>query len=55
MIDSKKIDVVYPPQEVIGKWKDEVTYLESEPIHYDNFVELPDPVQTKKDIYFLQK
>jgi hypothetical protein len=29
MIDSKKIDTVLPPQEVIDKWKDEVTYLES--------------------------
>lgn len=27
MIDSKKVDVVYPPQEVIGKWKEEVAYL----------------------------
>lgn len=29
MIDSRKIDVVYPPQDVIAKWKEEVTYLES--------------------------
>lgn len=55
MIDNRQIDINYPSQEIIKKWSEEIGYLQSQPIHYDNFVQLPDPVKTKKDINKLQK